>query len=268
MSFSEDEGYIPVTIEQMMLSVMENINTQFGTSYTAETFLGTNFYKYFYALMQRVQESEVKTSEIFLRMQEYFNITNELIQRPNTTAPGIIDFFGAAGYLVSVQAPQDSNPGEVSICVDVDDTDPDYEDVIKPTLCDLVKQCVVAGVVSQGTETESITLSNGQAFDFSFFLPTKIPITLQLTIVISENNEHTILPDNEIAQILFDNINARYRLGLNFEPQTYFSVVDAPWAASILLEYDIGGGLISTVADLDFDELYTFEIGDITIVQS
>ena len=33
---------------------------------------GTNFYKYFYALMQRLQENEIRTSEIVLKIQQYF----------------------------------------------------------------------------------------------------------------------------------------------------------------------------------------------------
>jgi len=49
------------------------VNTQFGQSYTMDTFIGTNLYKYFYALAQLLQENEVKTSEIFLKLQQYFN---------------------------------------------------------------------------------------------------------------------------------------------------------------------------------------------------
>jgi hypothetical protein len=121
MSFAQDTGYLPLTIDALMNIVRENVNTQFGTTYDEDTFLGTNFYKYFYAIIQRLQENEVKTSEIFLRMQEYFDITNEMIQRPNTTAPGIIDYFAAAGYHVSVKAPLDADAGKVFIAVDVVD---------------------------------------------------------------------------------------------------------------------------------------------------
>jgi tryptophanase len=70
--------------------VREGVNDQFGSSYAAETFQGTNFYKYFYALVQRLQENEVKTSEIVLKLQQYFEITNEEITRPNTTHPGLL----------------------------------------------------------------------------------------------------------------------------------------------------------------------------------
>ncbi len=58
MSFAQDTGYLPNTIEQLMSSVRVNVNTQFGTTYDEVTFLGTNFYKYFYALIQRLQQNE------------------------------------------------------------------------------------------------------------------------------------------------------------------------------------------------------------------
>ena len=268
MSFSVEQGYIPNTIEELIDVVRENINTQFGTTYTSTDFLGTNFYKYFYALIQRLQENEVKTSEIVLKLQQYFDVTNEMIQRPKTTHPGIIDVLLEAGYTASTQAPQDSNPGEVSVCVDVDDGAEDYAET-KLEICTILSTSIVAGVVSLGTEEEEITMSNLQAFDFKYFLPDRQRTYLRLTITISENNQYDIPADLDIKETLLENVLARYKLGRNFEPQTYFSIVDAPWAATILLEYsDDNSTWVSTVADLNFDDLYEFDIDDITLVQS
>ena len=267
MSFAADEGYLPTSINAMMSLVMANVNTQFATSYTEETFLGTNFYKYFYALIQRLQENEVKTSEIFLRMQEYFNITNEKIQRPNTTHPGIYDYFEAEGYFVSTKPPADVDAGKVYICVNVDETADDYA-TEKLAICNIVKQCVVAGVISQGTESESITLANNQAMDFKFNLPDRIPITLKLTTTLSDNNLFTIATPEVQRQRLYDNIVASYRLGKNFEPQRYFSVIDAPWASSVLLEWDDGSGFVDDIFEADYDQVLTFELADITLVET
>lgn len=391
MSFASDTGYLPLSIEAMMDFVRENVNTKFDTTYTAETFLGTNLYKYFYALIQRLQQNEIKTSEIFLRLQEYFNITNEKIQRPNTTHPGIYDYFKDRGYFISTKPPADENAGKAFICVDVEDNhargtiqidnygnlvsgtedtitideteftaqgstvtpgDPTFQaatsneataqslvsqinshehtseivdawvvgsivyvrakeggtsgnsialdytdndsnegatisdatllggralesgeqdyDVTRLEICNLVKNCVIAGIVSQGTEIEEITLSNGQSFEFKFNLPNKIPVLLRLTITLSENNEFTILSPDEVKQKLYDNISAKYRLGKNFEPQRYFSVIDVPWAAEVLLEWsdDNGSNWHDEVYDAEYDEVFTFELNDITIVEA
>lgn len=391
MSFSEDQGYIPSTIADLMSLVREGVNSQFQTTYDAETFLGTALYKYFYALIQRLQENEVKTSEIVLKLQQYFDVTNEVITRPNTTNPGVIDYLSAAGYVASVKKPIDLDAGKAFVCVDVEDnhargevtissyanlvsgTDDsvtvgatvftaqagaatpgqatfqaatsnsatatslavqinahatagalveaqavdavvmirakavgtggnsialaytdndtnvgasvsaatllggeavadgelDYDDV-KLDICNIISRSIVAGVISQGTESEAITLSNLQSFDFKFNLPDRIPILLRLTLTTSQNNQVTILSPDEVKEKLFQQINARYHLGLDFEPQRYFSVLDAPWTANVLLEYseNDGGDWFSVVSELEYNELYTFEIADIEIVES
>ncbi len=267
MSFAEDTGYLPSTITDLMEQVRVGANESLGTDYDAETFLGTNLYKYFYALIQRLQLNEVKTSEIVLRLQQYFDVTNEVITRPNTTHPGLHDYLSELGYVVSTKAPADADAGKVYVCVDTDETADDYAEK-KLEICTAIKDCVPAGIISQGTESETITLSNDQSFDFKFNLPTRIPVLLKLTLTISDNNQATILSDAEVAELLLANVTARYRLGLDFEPQRYFSVLDAPWAAAVLLEYDPGGGMVSSIADLDYDELYEFDIGDIEIVSA
>lgn len=268
MGYAEESGYTPATIDDIMLAVMNGINTQFGTTYTAETFVGTNFYKYFYAIAQRVQENEVKTSEIFLKLQQYFIQTNEKISRPVVTNPGLVDKFFTEGWIASVKKPIDVDAGKVYICVDVDDTDPDYADM-KEEICTLVKDCTVAGVVSQGSEVESIVLSNGQSFDFKFNLPTRIPVLLKLTITLSENNMVVIKSPDAIKNDLVANIAARYRLGRNFEPERYYTVVDAPWAASVLLEWsdDDGATWQDEVFDSEYNELFVIDLEDIELVE-
>jgi hypothetical protein len=391
MSFAQENGYIPSTISDLMGLVRLGVNEQLGTDYDAETFLGTNLYKYFYALIQRLQANEVKTSEIFLKLQQYFDVTNELITRPNTTHPGIRDYLTALGYLISTKAPLEADAGKIFICVDELDnhargmvtissyanlvsgthdsvtvgatvftaqtgaatagtgtfraatsnaetasslalqinahatagalvyawavdavvhvraiaggtagnaialaytngdanvgasvsgatllggytlaTDEDDFDDRRLEICTAIKDSVVAGVISQGSEIETITLSNDQSFDFKFNLPTRIPILLRLTLVTSDNNQSVILSIQETTAKLFANINARYRLGLDFEPQRYFSVLDAPWARSVLLEWSENGGsnYYSTVRELEYNELFTFALADIEVVES
>ncbi len=391
MSFAEETGYIPSTIPDLMNLVRLGVNESLGTDYDAETFLGTNLYKYFYALVQRLQLNEVKTSEIVLKLQQYFDVTNEVITRPNTTHPGIRDYLTALGYLISTKAPLDADAGKLYLCVDEEDnharglvTITAYASLISGTddvvtvgataftaqsgaatpgtatfraatsnaetaaslalqinehatagalveawtvdavvhiraltggtagnaialgytdndtnigatksgtalaggyalaegeddfddrrleICTAIKDCVPAGIVSQGSEIEAITLSNDQSFDFKFNLPTKIPALLRLTLVTSDNNQSVILSTQEVRELLYANISARYRLGLDFEPQRYFSVLDAPWCASVLLEWSINGGsnYFSTVKELEYNEKLTFELGDIEVVES
>jgi hypothetical protein len=269
MGYAQENGYIAASIETIMLSVMNNINTQFGTSYTWETFVGTNFYKYFYAIAQRIQENETKTAEIFSKLQDYFAITNEEISRPVVTPQGLIDALAVGGYIASVKPPADADAGKIYICVDVDDTDEDYA-ATKLAINTLISQSTIAGCVTQGTESSSITLSNGQSFDFKYALPDRTEVLLKLTTTLSENNRVVIGDPDSTKQKLMDNIAERYQLGLNFEPQRYFSLLDAPWASDVLLEYSIDDGenWLTEVFDSEYDELFDVLLENITLVEA
>lgn len=268
MSFSSDQGYVPASLESLMSVIRTNVNTQFGTTYTEESFIGTNFYKYFYALVQELYASETKTAEIFSKLQDYFEITNETINIPNTTPNGIIRKIGELGYDASVKPMADVDAGKISICVDVDDSDPEYA-AAKLAINTVIKECVVAGVVCQGTESSTITLSNGQAFDFKYALPDRVEVLLRLTITLSDNNDLTVDSPEDIKQKLMDNIEERYQLGKNFEPQKYYSTVDAPWASQVLLEWSDDAGMnyydIPFVAA--FDDLFVVLLENIELIE-
>lgn len=268
MSFSQENGYVPSTIEALMSVIRENINEQFETEYTAESFIGTNWYKYFYALLQRVQENEVKTAEVFANLQTYIELVNARISRPVTTPQGLIDKLEAEGFTASVKPPEDADAGKLYVCVDLDDEDEEYDED-KLQVCTILKDSVVGGIVTQGDEVETIVLTNGQSFDYKFALPNRLETFLRLTVTLSENNQDLILSPEEVKQILLDNIAERYRLGKNFEPQRYFSIEDAPWAESVLLEYSFDEmAYEDAVYDADFDELFEILLENIELVEA
>jgi hypothetical protein len=268
MGFSAENGYIPVSVNTIMESIMANINVQFGTNYTIETFVGTGFYKYFYALAQRVQENEVKASEVFLKLQDYFRNTNEQIINPKVTPNGLIEALELAGYRASVKPMIEAEAGELHVCVDVDDEDPEYA-ATRLEICGLLRDYTPAGVVTIGTESETLTLSNTQEFEYAFNLPTKTEILLRLTLTLSRNNQNVIADPDDTKLLLFERINEEYALGKDFEPERYFTVADAPWASDIKLEYslDDGDNWLGTVYESDYDELFVILLENITLIE-
>lgn len=268
MGYSQENGYTPVSFESIMSSFMDNVNTQFGTSYTVETFEGTNWYKFAYAIIQRMQLNEVKTSEIFLKLQQYIDIINARISRPVNTNPGIIDKFLEQGYIASVKPMIDADAGKIHIAVDTDETDPDYL-TTKAAIGLLISQITAGGAVTQGTEVVPIVLSNGQEFDFKFNLPNRIDVKLKLTITLSENNQLAVGDPDDTKIKLLNNILSRYRLGKNFEPQRYFNQADAPWSGQVLLEWSDDDGVTwnSSVFDSNYDDLFSFGLDDITLIE-
>lgn len=267
MSFAQDSGYTPKTFDELMSAVREAYNLAMGTTYDEGTWVGTNGYKYWYACLQKVVENETKTAEIFAKLQEYIATTNARIQRPSTSLPGLMDSFAAQGYVASMKKPADADAGKVYICVDVDDGEDDYADT-KLEICGFIRDYIAAGMVTQGSEVESLVLTNGQSFDFKYALPDRTPIILRLTITSSENQDTAIPSDVTIRQTLYDNMRERYRLGWDFEPQRYYTQVDAPWAATILLEWsdDDGANWHDEVFSAAYDDLFEFTLDDIEVL--
>lgn len=283
MGYANESGYTPETIEDIMVELMNGVNTQFGSTYTYETFVGTNFYKFYYSLAQRLQLEGVKTSEIFLKIQQYLIITNEKISRPVATPQGIIEKIESLTFddedvklIASVKQPLDVDAGKSFICVDVDETHPDYAD-IKDLICETIKNSIAAGIVTQGDQVETIVLTNGQAFDFKYSLPDRIEVWLRLTLTLSENNQ-LLIGDPEATKVkLMENIKANYKLGKNFEPERYFGVNDAPWAGDVLLEWtdDVTAGEVdpgatwnSTIFNAEFDELFDVGLDRIELIEA
>lgn len=390
MSYSQENGYVPMPIDTIMEALMTEINTQFNIdpAYTMDSFEGTNFYKYFYALAQRMQENEVKTSEIFQKLQGYITLMNLRISRPVVTAPGFIEKLESEGYIASTKKMIEADRGLIHICVDVDDGDhatgtvtvssyanlvsgtddsvtvagtaftaqagavtpgdptfqaatsnavtaasladqinshatvslsvkaraigdvvhitaihggvagnaltlaytdndtnvgasvsgatllggtdnDDYAD-IKLEICELIAQSTVGGTVTVGTETEAIVISNGQSFDYKFNLPNRLETSLRLTVTLSENNQEVIGNPDDTKSRLLANIAEKYRLGKNFEPQTYFTTEDAPWASQVLLEWSTDGEATwsDDVYDADYDDLFECDLENVTLVEN
>lgn len=279
MSFAQDSGYTPTDFESIISFIREGINTQFGTAYTEEAFVGTNWYKYAYAIAQRIQSGEIKTAEIFQKLQQYIALTNERIQRPSVSHPGLLDSFAAHGYEASVKPPNESDAGKVFIAVNVDDGAEDYPEK-RLEICSLIKDFVAAGMVTMGTEEEEITLTNGQQFTFKFNLANPIPVWLRLTAVRSRNQLIAIPSDEEIRQKIFDYIKGyvdpdtglivppRYRMGWDFEPERYYTLDDAPWANDVTLEWtdDEGENWYDDVYAAEYDDLFTFGLEDIEVI--
>lgn len=390
MPYAQESGYIPSSIETILQNIMVNINTQFSTSYTWETFQGSNHYKFCYAVAQILQENETKTSEIYAKLQQYILVTNQRISNPVTTPPGLIFQLLEGGFLASVKPIIEADAGKISVCVDVnkgeqatgtvtitnfanlisgtDDsitvggvtftaqtgaatpgtgtfradgsnnatalslatqinahattkeivratatgaavlikawyggtdgnsigvsytdndsnvgatlsglsggnlsggTDADDFAADSEVIGEILAASTAAGTVTQGPEVQAVVISNGQSFDYKFFLPKKYEVMLKLTLTTSENNDQIIGDPDDTKLALIENINEKYALGKNFEPQRYFSILDAPWCASVLLEYSIDGGATyaSSIYDSLFDEFFDCSLDRIELVE-
>ncbi len=269
MSYEQDNGYTPQTFEEIIDELRLAVNAEWGTTYDTDQFIGTGWYRFLYPVAQKIQRQEVKTSEIFTKVAEYIVQKNIKIERPSVSMNGIVDAFLSNGYVASVKPTEEIDIGKIYIAVDLVDTDPDFA-VNKLAVCNLIKNYTVAGTVTQGDQVESITLSNGQSFDFKFVLADKNPILFRITLADSLNSSIAIPEDEAIRTSFYSNYIARYRMGWNIEPQKYYNQGDALWAASVLVEYslDNGDNWLSTIHTADYDELWTLNLEDVSVIYS
>lgn len=269
MSYEQDNGYVPRSFEEIMEELRIGVNDQFFTSYDEDTFVGTGWYRFLYPVVQRIQNNEVKISEIFVYLAEYIVQKNILINRPSVSQNGMVDALKNAGYVASVRATEEATIGEIYIAVDLELDDPDF-DAKKLEIATLMKNFTVAGTVSIGDQEETITLSNGQAFVYKFKLADKNPILFRITLVDSINTAIAIPSDEDIRLQFYQNYIGRYRMGWNIEPQKYFNQGDALWAASVLVEYSLNDGddWFSTIHESEYDELWVLDLEDVDVIFS
>ncbi|MDR0676047.1 MAG: hypothetical protein LBF97_03285 [Elusimicrobiota bacterium] len=269
MAYTKENGYIPTTFDDIMIKLMQGINSQFNTNYTIETFQGTNFYKYFYALAQLLAQDEIDTSLIFERYKDYIRTTNEKIAIPKTPIIGLIDTFDKNGIKISVRKVTTDNAGRLAVCALLDASASDYQQK-KQLVLEILAQYTVAGLFYDGTETGSITLSNNQVFDFAFYLPNYFSTNLKLTINLSHNTQLISESIDVIQKTLLNNIAANYSLGVDFEPEKYFTISrDANYASKVLLEYSnskTSNVFVSSIYTASFQDFFTFDQQNVEVI--
>lgn len=260
MPYTDKNGYVPHTMEEVMQLILLDINDQFNTSYSYDQFVGTGFYKFFYVLAQRIVALDTSFAEVYAKLQDYVRFMNEQINAPAVNPERALKILRTAGFTASVRPVTQDTAGELAFCVDLDDKLPNYA-TQKQRVLDILKTCTAGGIYFAGTETGTSILSNGQAMPYAFFLPARYEVSLKLTIHASASSGLAVPSESQIKQTLADNLAAMYRMGVDFEPERYFTVSrDASYAAVVKLEYqkETGGAWSDEVYKADFKDLFVF----------
>lgn len=268
MAFNLENGFIPDSFDDLMNSFIIGVNRQFGTEYTSESFVGSNFYKYYYAIAQEVMAAQINFAEAYSKLQDYIRATNKKLTMFKTPTDWLIGVFKESGYDISVKPTELEDAGTLSVCVDVDKTLEDFAES-KAEILNILKTYTAAGIYFYGDQLGTITASNGQQLPFAFFLAERLGIELRLTLKISKNTKVLVDSVPKIKEKLLKNLSDSYALGRDFEPDTYFTTAtDAPYAAQVLLEWRKLGEDIyrQDIYNADFRELFTFKKEDIIVV--
>lgn len=268
--YSTSQGYLPRTFEEITESVRNRTNSSLGTSYTPSEFTGTNIYKVSYPQMQEAMSIENDLSQIFAKLNDFIDETNESINAPAIVRDSLIRKVQNLGVECSTKSLESNEAGNIFLCCNISTDDDNYQ-YLANEIGIILRDFTAAGTVTNGTQEVNLQLANTQVETFRFSLATKISIQLRLTLNISRNNQNYIPTDDEAKDILINNLQELYHLGQDFEPEKYAEINrDFPCCSEVILEYSLDNGTtwISSVAQLQYNQKYVVARGDISVVRT
>ena len=275
MSFNVVNGYTKQTFNELLATLTQAVNEQFGTNYTVDSIVGSNHFKSFYGGLQLVMESENKINDLQVKVVDYIRTINESISAPISSVDGTIKYFkDNLGLDVSLRPITDvSLAGQPAIAVDIDPSASDFNSR-KQQIFDALRISQTEGLYWYNPSTEAKTNEyrgessalNGQAFPYAFFTPVAFPMYVKITITRSRDNLAYQLNTAQIEQLFRMNFASRYSLGRDFEGERYLSICDVPSAADVKVEWSTdNASWTEGVREMEFDS--KISIAGITVVE-
>lgn len=243
MSFSVENGYSPRTNEDLVNDLVNAVNEEYGETYTPETIVGSNIYKLYYPALQIAQGVENGISQIGNKAQDYVTYINDKIKYPKSSPNGIMQALENDLNVIASIAPitTPDKRGTCDIACDVDTSAEDYQ-TLKQNIINKIGQCATTGLVYSGSETGFFTGINGQKFPISYAIPTVLTFNIKIAITVSRNTTEFIPAEVTINNLFRELFNQSYRLGKDFEPDSYLCKERLPWSSSITVTYQNGSG--------------------------
>lgn len=275
MSFNVVNGYTKQTFNELLATLTQAVNEQFGTNYTVDSIVGSNHFKSFYGGLQLVMESENKINDLQVKVVDYIRTINESISAPISSVDGTIKYFkDNLGLDVSLRPITDvSLAGQPAIAVDIDPSASDFNSR-KQQIFDALRISQTEGLYWYNPSTEAKTNEyrgessalNGQAFPYAFFTPVAFPMYVKITITRSRDNLAYQLNTAQIERLFRTNFALRYSLGRDFEGERYLSICDVPSAADVKVEWSTDdASWTEGVREMEFDS--KISIAGITVVE-
>lgn len=269
MTYTVTNGYSPRSYDTILAECVEIVNQEFGTSYTSQSFTGTNLWKFLYATIQGLMTVENNIAELGVKLQDYIRTQNESLIIPRSSYDGIMQIIkDELGLVSSIKVIDTANEaGQIFLAVDVDAESEDYED-LKAQIFKILHENMGAGLFYNGTETGQVTASNGQVFNYAFDLPSETALKVKIQVRVSENTTLFVETPPQIKNKFLENFAKFYRLGFDFEPQIYLCRDrDLPFASEINVTYSTDGGTKYKIDVLEamYDEKFTINPDDVEV---
>lgn len=269
MTYTVTNGYSPRSYETILNECVQIVNQEFGTSYTSQSFTGTNLWKYLYATIQGLMTVENNIAELGVKLQDFIRTQNESLIIPRSSYDGIMQIIKDELGLVSSikRIEEETEAGQIFLAIDINNTSDDYADR-KAQIFKILHENMGAGLFYNGTETGQVTASNGQVFNYAFDLPAETPLKVKIKVRVSENSTLFVETPIEVKNKFLANFAKFYRLGYDFEPQIFLCRDrDLPFASEINISYstDDGTEYKTGILEAMYDEKFTIAPDDVEV---
>lgn len=268
MTYNVTNGYSPRDYETILAQCVQIVNEQFGTSYTSQSFTGTNLWKFLYATIQGLMTVENNIAELGVKLQDFIRTQNESLIIPRSSYDGIMQIIkDELGLVSSIKVVESaSEAGQIHLAIDIDKNSEDYADR-KAKIFKILHENMGAGLFYNGTEKGTVNASNGQVFNYAFDLPTETSLKIKIQVRVSENTTLFVETPNEIKNKFLANFAKFYRLGYDFEPQIFLCRDrDLPFASEINISYSTSGSTYKTaILEAMYDEKFTIDPNNVEV---
>lgn len=217
---------------------------------------GSYEYQAIYPDIQMLVETGVITRDAMNHIGQSIVQLNEEIKRPACLYSRVVDRFAEAGFEASIRIADESNKGEVAICVE----NLDNQDEIDAVAIMIRDEVLPVGQVMIGDIEYETALSNGQSITIRWVAPTDVPTGFRYTITRRRGSPYPAETVDEIIAKFNLNYAEQMGIGSDITPQTYLSLADLPWASSVTGAWYDGASWIEGDQDAAYDTRYVGEL--------
>lgn len=235
MAYSEEEGFVSRTVEEVKNEFRLAVNRETGSSYTETTFTDSSWDRIANVVAQVLCQTEQTMSAGWDNVREYINITNQILGRPYASLLGLIDYFNNTLEIgTKIKQPTEEEAGRVYLAFDLS------EEEFKEKKQDITDTLIDRGILNyyfEGEESWQVKLPNGQDWRFACKLVENLNVYIDIQITRSRHNESIALDAEEVKKLFLKNLEERLTIGDDGEWGKILNLNDIPWAGNINIGY-------------------------------
>ena len=235
MAYSEEEGFVSRTVEEIKNSIRLAVNQETGSTYTEVTFTDSSWDRIANVLAQIMCQTEQTMSAGWDNVREYVGTINQVLGVPYASLLGLIDYFNNTLKIgTKIKQPTEEEAGQIFLALDL--TEEEFEsrkDEITATLIDRS----ILNYYFVGSKSWVVKLPNGQDWRFACQLAEDVNVYLDIQITRSRKNESIALDADGVKELFLKNLKERLTIGDDGEWGKVLNLNDIPWAGNINIGY-------------------------------